>query len=101
MRLDPVQIGGIQLGWRRLAPELDLSNITLFDETGAEPVLTAGRLSLGFSLWRLVQGEVTPARATLSGLSLTATLDEQGRLRLADFETRAASADHNTSLPVA
>lgn len=82
----PVQIGGVNLVWRGFNPRLDLSDITLYDETGNEEMLTAERLSLGFSLLRLARGEALPKRVVLSGLTIDAHVDREGRITLAGFE---------------
>lgn len=88
----PVQIGGISLVWRGGAPQLDLSDITLYDEDDGEEVLSAQRLSLGFSPLRLITGELTPSRVALSGLNLVLRMDEQGHVSLAGFEDSADAA---------
>lgn len=81
----PVQIGGVDLVWRGIYPRLDLSAITLYDELGAE-VLSADRLSLGFNLLRLLRGDYLPDRLELSGLSVAADVDLDGKLRIAGYE---------------
>lgn len=81
----PVQIGGISLAWRGLTPRLDLSGITLYSADGSEE-LRLDRLSLGVGLRRLVMGELMPTRLEVSGLRISAEVDEQGRLRVAGFE---------------
>lgn len=81
-----IDIGGISLVWRGIYPRLDLTDITLYDEEDRE-ALTAERISLGFSTTRLLLGELTPTRIELSGLSLAADVDEEGRLSVAGFDT--------------
>ncbi|MEW6169584.1 MAG: YhdP family protein [Pseudomonadota bacterium] len=81
----PVQIGGISLAWRGLAPRFDLSGITLYSEDGSEQ-LSVERLSLGLGLRRLLLGEWVPTRLELSGLRVSAQIDEQGRIRIAGFD---------------
>lgn len=83
----PVQIGGVSLVWRGIYPRLDFSDITLFDEAGQTETLTAERLSLGFSLMRLVAASVTPNRIELSGLTLQVEADANGDWRIAGFDT--------------
>ncbi|MEQ1439456.1 YhdP family protein [Fontimonas sp. SYSU GA230001] len=85
----PVQIGGIALTWRGLAPRLDLSNITLYSEDENEQ-LSVERLSLGVGLRRLLVGEWVPTRLELSGLRISASIDERGAIRVAGFEPDAA-----------
>jgi uncharacterized protein (TIGR02099 family) len=82
----PVQIGGISLVWSGAAPRLDLSDITLFSEDGAERALSARRLSLGISLWRLLTVDWRPSRVELSGLSLGLRADASGRLHMIGFD---------------
>lgn len=81
----PVQIGGISLAWRGLAPRMDLSGITLYSADGSEE-LRLDRLSLGVGLRRLLMGKVMPTRLEISGLRISAEIDEQGRIRVAGFE---------------
>lgn len=80
----PVQIGGVNLGWRGLAPRLDLADITLYSEDGNES-LTLDRLSLGFSLLRLVTGNVFPYRLEVSGLTLLVEVDADNNWEIAGF----------------
>lgn len=82
----PVQIGGINLVWRGLAPRLDLSDITLYSEDGENEALTAERLSLGFGVWRMLTGEFAPSRVVLSGLDLDVHVDADGHVIVAGFE---------------
>jgi uncharacterized protein (TIGR02099 family) len=83
----PVRIGGVSLVWRGVYPRLDLSDITLYTQAGDE-ALSAERLSLGFSLLRLLRGDALPNRIELAGLSLAVDVDEDGRLRIRGFEMR-------------
>lgn len=80
----PVQIGGVNLGWRGIEPRLDLSDITLFSEDGDES-LTLDRLSLGFNPLRLLRGDLLPDRLEVSGLALELELDAEGRWSVAGF----------------
>ncbi|SER19074.1 TIGR02099 family protein [Solimonas aquatica] len=80
----PVQIGGINLSWRGLEPRLDLDDITLFSNSGEES-LSAEHLSMGFNPLRLLTGNVFPDHVELSGISLSAERDAQGRWRIAGF----------------
>ncbi|MFT4047280.1 MAG: YhdP family protein [Solimonas sp.] len=82
----PVQIGGVNLGWRGLAPQLQLNDITLFSEDGDES-LTLERLNLGFSLFRFVIGNVFPDRLEMSGLTIAVDRDDDGTWRIAGFAT--------------
>ncbi|SFF63809.1 TIGR02099 family protein [Fontimonas thermophila] len=81
----PVQIGGISLAWRGLAPRLELNDITLYSTDGSEE-LRLERLSLGIGLRRLLAGEFLPSHLEISGIRVTAEVDAQGRLRIAGFE---------------
>lgn len=85
----PVQIGGINLGWRGIEPRLDLDDITLFSEDGDES-LTLDRLSLGFSVLRLVTGNLFPDRLEMSGLTVVLELDADGQWTIAGFTPGAA-----------
>lgn len=82
----PVEIGGIGLVWRGIYPRLDLHDITLYDDED-QPALTADRISLGFSLLRLLAGEAIPNRLELAGISLTVEVDADNRVTVAGFET--------------
>ena len=82
-----VEIGGVGLGWRGLAPRLDLTDITLYGEDGHTPALSAGRLRLGFGPLRLMRGDTTPTRIELSGLQLFARIDEEGQFSLRGLDT--------------
>src|SRR5690606_17312064 len=73
------------LSWRGLSPRLDLSGITLFADEGDEQ-LTVDRLSLGVGLRRLLLGEWVPTHLELSGLRVSAEIDDQRRIRIAGFE---------------
>lgn len=77
----PVEIGGILLRWRGLSPQVELSDIVLREESGAE--FRVDRLRLGFTPWQLLQAEWVPRRILLSGLQLTVDIDEEGRVRVA------------------
>ncbi|NKF22842.1 YhdP family protein [Solimonas marina] len=81
----PVQIGGVNLGWRGIEPRLDLSDITLYSEDGDES-LTVTRLSLGFSVVRLLTGDMLPERLEMSGLTLSINEDRNGQWTFAGFE---------------
>lgn len=94
----PVQIGGVSLVWRGVYPRLDLSGITLYTQTGDEEALSAERLSLGFSLWRLVRGDALPSRIELAGLSLAVEVDAEGRLRVRGLETADTPRDDWSAL---
>ncbi len=80
----PVQIGGVNLGWRGIEPRLDLDDITLFSEDGNES-LSLDRLSLGFSVFRLLTGDVFPDRLELAGVSLLVEQDAAGKWSIAGF----------------
>ncbi|MDP9140923.1 MAG: TIGR02099 family protein [Pseudomonadota bacterium] len=86
----PVQIGGISLSWRGLAPRFDLSGITLYSEEG-DPQLRIERVSLGLGLRRLIVGEWVPTRLELSGMRLLAEIDEEGNISIAGFDPMDAS----------
>ncbi|HEY1076154.1 MAG TPA: YhdP family protein [Fontimonas sp.] len=86
----PVQIGGISLSWRGLAPRFDLSGITLYSEEG-DPQLRVERVSLGVGLRRLLLGEWVPTRLELSGMRLLAEVDEDGNVSIAGFDPSDAS----------
>lgn len=88
----PVDIGGVGLGWRGLAPRLDLTDITLYGEDGNNPALIADRLRLGFGLMRLLRGDTTPQRVELSGLALFARIDADGRFSLRGLDTAGGPA---------
>lgn len=83
----PVDIGGVGLGWSGLAPRLDLSDITLYAEDGETPALSADRLRLGFGLRRLLGGDSTPTLVDLSGLQLFAQITEDGHFSLRGLDT--------------
>ncbi|MGQ0621604.1 MAG: YhdP family protein [Panacagrimonas sp.] len=83
----PVEIGGVGLGWSGLAPRLDLSDITLYAEDGRTPALSADRLRLGFGVLRLLGGDSTPTRVKLSGLQLFAQIDDDGHFSLRGLDT--------------
>ena len=88
----PVEIGGVGLGWRGLAPRLDLTDITLYGEDGNSPALIAERLRLGFGLMRLLRGDTTPQRVELSGLALFVRIDAEGRFSLRGLDTGGGPA---------
>jgi uncharacterized protein (TIGR02099 family) len=81
----PVQIGGVNLGWRGIRPRLDLTDITLFSKEGDES-LTVDRLSLAFSLPRLLIGDTLPERLEVAGLTLDIDEGEDGRWSVAGFQ---------------
>lgn len=88
----PVDIGGVGLVWRGLAPRLELSDITLYGEDERTPALSAERLRLGFGLMRLLQGDTTPQRVELSGVELFAKIDAQGKFSLRGLDTAGMPA---------
>lgn len=83
----PVDIGGVGLGWSGVAPRLDLSDITLYAEDGRTPALSADRLRLGFGVLRLLGRDSTPTRVELSGLQLFAQIDDDGHFSLRGLDT--------------
>ena len=83
----PVDIGGVGLGWSGLAPRLDLTDITLYGDDEHTPALSAERLRLGFGLMRLIRGDTTPQRVELAGLELFAQIDEEGKFSLRGLDT--------------
>src|SRR3546814_716702 len=85
----PVQIGGVNLGWHGIEPRLDLTDITLFSDDGDES-LTMQRLSLGFSPFRLITGDMLPERLEVSGLTLDIEQGDDGRWSFAGFPTGAS-----------
>ncbi len=91
----PIQIGGVNLGWRGVEPRLDLTDITLFSEDGDES-LTLDRLSLGFSLPRLLIGDMLPRRLEVSGLTLEIEEDAQGSWSIAGFRPGEAGMSQQT-----
>ncbi|MES0872806.1 YhdP family protein [Sinimarinibacterium thermocellulolyticum] len=87
----PVQIGGVSLSWRGLAPRVELSGITLYSDDGASQI-SVERLSLGFALRRLLRGEWLPSRLGLSGLRVSIEGDAHGQWRIAGFDAEARPA---------
>ncbi|MGQ0530874.1 MAG: YhdP family protein [Panacagrimonas sp.] len=83
----PVDIGGVGLGWSGLAPRLDLTDITLYGEDERTPALSAERLRLGFAMTRLIRGDTTPERVELAGLELFAQIDADGTFSLRGLDT--------------
>lgn len=83
----PIEIGGVGLGWRGLAPRLELTDITLYGEDETSPALSAERLRLGFGAGRLLRGDTTPTRVELSGVELFARIDEHGKFSLRGLDT--------------
>lgn len=88
----PVEIGGVGLGWRGLAPRLELTDITLYGQDERSPALSAQRLRLGFGAARLLRGDTTPNRVELSGVELFAQIDGQGRFSLRGLDTSGMPA---------
>lgn len=88
----PVEIGGVSLGWRGLAPRLDLTDITLYGDDEESPALSAERLRIGFGLSRLLHGDTTPNRVELSGVELFAQIDEHGKFSLRGLDTTGMPA---------
>jgi uncharacterized protein (TIGR02099 family) len=86
----PVQIGGISLSWRGLAPRFDLSGITLYSDDGNSQI-SVDRLSLGFGLQRVLRGEWMPSQLELSGLRVAVDVDDSGQLRIAGFDAGAGA----------
>lgn len=85
----PVQIGGVNLGWHGIEPRLDLTDITLFSDDGDES-LTMQRLSLGFSPFRLITGDMLPERLEVSGLTLDIEQGDDGSWSFAGFPAGAS-----------
>src|SRR3546814_15603886 len=72
-----------------IEPRLDLTDITLFSDDGDES-LTMQRLSLGFSPFRLITGDMLPERLEVSGLTLDIEQGDDGRWSFAGFPTGAS-----------
>ncbi len=88
----PIEIGGISLGWSGLAPRLDLTDVTLFGADQHTPALSARTLRVGFGAKRLFHGDATPQHIELSGLELHARIDKQGQLSLRGIDTAGMPA---------
>jgi uncharacterized protein YhdP len=84
----PLEIGGVSLGWRGFAPQVELSSVELLDET--EPPLAAERLLVGFRLWDLLRGDWVPHRVTVTGLRLSLSQQADGTWVLAGWPLPAA-----------
>src|SRR3546814_5379468 len=69
--------------------DLDLTDITLFSDDGDES-LTMQRLSLGFSPFRLITGDMLPERLEVSGLTLDIEQGDDGSWSFAGFPTGAS-----------
>jgi uncharacterized protein (TIGR02099 family) len=82
----PVDIGGVSLVWHGIFPRLDLSDITLYSDDGEDEVLSAQRLSLGFSFLRLATGDFTPTQIELSGLSLAVNVADDGKVSIVGLD---------------
>lgn len=83
-----VDIGGVSLVWRGLAPELELTDLTLYPESASSTPVSVGRLTLGFSLGRSLRGGLwMPSRIQVSGLRLVAVIDPRGEVRVRGFDT--------------
>ena len=83
----PVRIGTMDLVWRGLYPTLQLATVVV--GTAERGRLELEQLNLGFSLWRLARGDVTPRRVGLQGTRLSLTL-EDGRIRSAGLASGTA-----------
>src|SRR3546814_12853153 len=75
---------GVNLGWHGIEPRLDLTDITLFSDDGDES-LTMQRLSLGFSPFRLITGDMLPERLEVSGLTLDIEQGDDGSWSFAEI----------------
>lgn len=78
----PVRIAGMELAWRWLWPQLQLSDVELVGDDGQSTALVVERLRLGFAAADLLHGRLVPARIELSGVRLELDLGADDRLRL-------------------
>lgn len=89
----PVRIGGMELAWRWLWPQLQLSGVELVGDDGQSTVLAVERLRLGFAAADLLHGRLVPARIELSGLRLELNLSADNQLRLRGITPGAEPPD--------
>lgn len=89
----PVRIGGMELAWRWLWPQLQLSGVELVGDDGQSTVLAVERLRLGFAAADLLHGRLVPARIELSGLRLELNLGSDNQLRLRGIAPGAEPPD--------
>lgn len=97
----PVRIGKLDLTWRYTYPSLDLGQVALMDGDGKTVLLEAERLRLGFGLRRLLQGNVSPNRLELQGLTLDVDIDPDGRLSAPGWPAGSEAADGAGLAPLA
>ncbi|MFP5357663.1 MAG: YhdP family protein [Gammaproteobacteria bacterium] len=92
----PVQLGGIHLGWSGIFPRLELTDMSLFTRDGSAEIVSVQRLSLGFSLTRLLAGNTLPSQVDLTGMDLAIETGADGSLRLSGLESPGpGTAAHN------
>ncbi|TAJ53334.1 MAG: TIGR02099 family protein [Nevskiaceae bacterium] len=89
----PVRIGGMELAWRWLWPQLQLSGVELVGDDGRSTALVVERLRLGFAAVDLLHGRLVPARIELSGVRLELDLGADDRLRLRGIAPGAEPPD--------
>jgi uncharacterized protein (TIGR02099 family) len=88
-----VKIGGIHADWRGLRPELDFTNVRIFDSRGREALaLPAVENVVAWST--LLFAELRLHSLTIDGPRLSARRDASGRLYIAGMPLAAGSDEH-------
>jgi uncharacterized protein (TIGR02099 family) len=93
----PARIGSMNLLWHGFQPVLDLSEVELLAVPNGRAVVHASHLRLGFSVRRLLIGDMAPQDITLSGLQVGLHIDEDGHLTLSGVSSKR-TFDYTTAL---
>lgn len=86
-----IRIGEMNLYWRGLSPVLDLDRLVVMSAADPEqPAVRIGEMAIGTSLWRLLQGDVTPSYLSLTGLQLAVERQPDGHWIVSGLESRGS-----------
>lgn len=89
----PVAIESMDLSWRGVRPTLVFSGVSLLAESAVTPVLELEELELGFSLFDLARGELSPRAINLVGAVLELERRADGKLFVHGLDADAQDGD--------
>ncbi len=79
----PVRIGGVQVGWRWLSPQVRLSDVRVLQSVQGPVSLRLSSVSVGFDILQsLLQWRPVPGVVVLGGIRLKLARNSQGRVSL-------------------
>lgn len=83
------RIGGLELSWRGLGPEVRVTDVALYDASSDRDLLTARELRIGFDLWASLRAwRAVPSQVVLVGSEVGLYRDADGGFRVEGVRLR-------------